>query len=338
MLDVLLISEDPVLITEIQKICAVTQANLKHQIEVADSDLISAQTVLIDAQLDLNVKHANVVVVTLGEPGVTIWQKAVSTGAKYVAFLPDARPWLLENLLPKVINVGYTLGFIGSTGGLGTSLLASMSAIYLAEENKKVLLAEFSGYSGGLDVLWGIEGTKGTRWSDLSSEVLPNDLLRSLPTSAGVSILSSDQNTFPSSELVVDIATDIKSSVEYSVFDLPDITSPNFDKLLQLCDEVVFVVGSTIRSINAANQAIKNIPHLSSSKLVIRNLNGTNLAALSIAKTLNLKLQGELPTDVKIVEHLEQGISPSKISSSNYRKAVNEIFAQLELANVHFAA
>lgn len=338
MQDVQLISKDANLIAEIQKICAVTQATLSHSDLISESEISNTHTVLIDAQLDLVINHPNVVLVTLSEPGIAIWQKAIATNAKYVAFLPDARPWLLENLIPKPKSAGYVMGLIGASGGLGTSLLSSLIAANFAAKNKKVLLAEFSNFTGGLDVLCGIEEVKGTRWSHISNQVLPQDLLRSLPTVDEVHLLSNDPNHLPPKELVIQIAKNLKSVTELAIFDLPKVEQPNFSELVNICDELILVVGSTIRSINAANQILKNISGLTESKLVIRQLAGTNLAGLNIARTLGLPLLGEIPSDVKVVEHIEQGVSPTKISVNSYRKAVLEICAQLDYVNVRTAA
>ncbi len=338
MSDVLLISNDSALIAEVQKICAVTQASVTFQTELSEADLLDTHTVLIDAQIELAIKHPNVVLVTFGQPGVSIWQKALANGAKYVAFLPEARPWLLENLLPKPNKSGQAIGVIGSTGGLGTSVLASSIAANLATDSHPVLLAEFTNHSGGLDVLWGIEATTGPRWSHLENEVLPTDLIRSLPKSNGVSILSSDQNVLPAKQLMSQITKKLITESQFTVLDLPSTDNQIFAELAGMCHQMVLVVGSTIRSINAANQLIKNHPEIANAKLAIRNLPGTNLAPLNIARNLDLELLGEIPTDVKIVEHLEQGLSPSKISINNYRKAISEIMAQLDITNVKAAA
>ena len=338
MQDVLLISQDANLVTEIQKICAVTQASLSCLATASEGEINNSHTVLIDAELDVVIDHSNVVLVTVSEPGTSIWQKAFATSAKYVAFLPDARPWLLENLTPKLQASGYAVGLIGATGGLGTSLLATLIATNFSSKNKKVVLAEFSNFTGGLDVLCGVEEVKGTRWSHISNQVLAQDLFRSLPTVEEVRLLSNDSNLLPNKELLLKTVKNLKAITDLVVFDLPKIEQPDFGELLQLCDELVLVVGSTIRSINAANQILKIHPELAAAKLVVRQLAGTNLAGLNIARTLGMQLSGEIPTDVKIVEHLEHGVNPAKISANSYRKAVLEICAQLEVVDVRSAA
>ena len=341
MLDVLVFTQDAQLISEIEKICAVTQATVSFKSSAADVDVNSANTVLIDAQLDLNISHKNVVIVTAGEPGPIIWQKAVATGAKYVAFLPDARPWLLENLIPKSNKIAHTIGFLGSSGGLGTSLLASLIAITFAQSHEKVLLAELNPVSGGLDVLWGIEDVKGMRWSHLSNELsqfLVQDVMRSIPAVNGVSLLSSDLAGIPSEKSATDLVAALKMEVDVQVIDLPDPQAPCFNELLNICDDLVLLVGSSIKSISAANQLINQFPKFGNAKLIVRNLPGTNLTDLNIARTLNLQLVGQIPNEIKLVEHLEQGLSPTKIPNSAYRKAVLEICSGLGFSNDRLAA
>lgn len=341
MFDALLISEDQKLITELQKIAAVTQCSLEINSKLNNSELKVAHTVLIDAALDISVEHPEVVLVTFGEPGLQIWQKAVATGAKYVAFLPDAREWLIQNLIPRPNKNSRIIGVLGASGGLGCSLIASSIAANFATSKKSALLVETDLFSGGLDVLWGIEETKGSRWSDLinhSNQILPIDIFRSLPKSDDVSLLSSDSKDSRHPENLSKTIEELSSTSDLVVIDLPKPAHPEFENLFGLCTEIVLLVGSTIKSISAANQLL--IQYLDSTKilLVVRNLPGTNLSALNIAKTLKLELIGQLTSDQKITEHIEQGLSPAKITSSSWRKSINEICANLETENVRASA
>lgn len=330
MFDALLISKDERLITELQKISAVTQCSLEVNSKVNNSEVRSAGTVLIDAALNIVIEHPNVVIITNSQPGIDIWQKAVATSAKYVVFLPDAREWLLENLIPRKSNASQVIGVIGATGGLGSSLLASSIAALYATTGETVL-TELPNYSGGLDVLWGIEENPGIRWSDLvnsSGRISTKDIIRTLPNTSGVSIMScgSDDNNHLGA---IDVVTEMATEAENLVIDLPNSADPNFKEFLKLSSDLVLVVGTTIRSTNAANQLITNFPEFVKAKLVVRIMPGTGLEPLSIAKTLGLTLIGEITHDQKITEHLEQGLNPAQIQSSGYRKTVNEVFSNL---------
>lgn len=341
MLDVLVLTQDAQLISEIEKICAVTQAKVSFKNSVIEDEVNSASTVLIDERLDLNVSHPNVVVVTTGEPGPVIWQKAVSTGAKYVAFLPDARPWLLANLTPQTNKTAHTIGVLGSSGGLGASLLTSLIAINFAQANQKVLLTELSTASGGLDVLWGIEDVKGMRWSHLSndlSQFLVQDVMRSIPNVDGVSILSSDLTGISNEKSAIALLRALMSEVDVQLVDLPNPQSVCFQDLVGICDELVLLVGSSIKSISAANQIVNQFQQFTKAKLIVRNLPGTNLTDLNIARTLGLPLIGQIPNEIKLVEHLEQGLSPTKIANNSYRKTVVEICSSLDFSRVSLAA
>lgn len=341
MFDALLISEDQKLINELQKIAAVTQCSLQINSKLNNSEHKVAHTVLIDATLDISVEHPEVVLVTFGEPGIQIWQKAVATGAKYVAFLPDAREWLIQNLIPRPSKNSRIIGVLGVSGGLGCSLLASSIAANFATSKNSTLLVETNMFSGGLDVLWGIEETKGSRWSDLinqSNQILPIDVFRSLPKSDEVSILSCDSKDPRYPENFDQTIEELLSTSDLVVIDLPNPAHPKFENLLGLCTEIVLLVGSTIKSISAANQLLSQYLDLTKTSLVVRNLPGTNLSALNITKTLKLELIGQLMSDQKITEYIEQGLSPAKITSNSWRKSVNEICANLEIENVRASA
>lgn len=337
MIDVLLIANDQGLITEIQKITAVTGCKLKVTTQASPIEVNNSSTVLIDANLDISINHHDVVLITAGKPGTEIWQRAVATGAKYVAFLPDAREWLIQNLIPKANKNAKVIGVIGASGGIGASLLASLIATDYAKSKCSVLLTELSKTSGGLDVLWGIEDTKGLRWSDLASNkklFFNQDFLRALPTSHGVAILSTDAKNLNVEFGILNKIEQLQKCVDVLVIDLANPENSDFAETLEFCDELILVVGSTIRSVSAANQLKLIYPKLLKSKLVVRNLSGTGLAALNIAKTLDLKLAGEITSDLKIVEQLEQGISPAQISTGSISKAIADIRVELNESDV----
>ena len=341
MLDVLLITQDQNLITEIEKIAAVTGCTLRLTNHANNQEIQSARTVLIDASVNQTVSHPDVVLITLGMPGVKIWQKAVETGAKYVAFLPDAREWLITNLVPMQNSKAKVIGFLGSSGGIGCSTVASLIASNFLKLSDSVLLSETSTISGGLDVLWGVEDTKGLRFSDLTNtqnQINAKDVIRNLPKSDGLSILSTDSRKALAVSNQLEIISHLAKGCEYLIIDLPKPGTKNFVDLLDFCDQIVLLVGTTIRSISAANQLVSLYPLLKKSKLLVRQLPGTNLDSLNIAKTLEISLTGTIPNDVRIVEQLEQGISPAQLVSSNIHKALTEIQLELETFDFNVAA
>ena len=341
MFDALLISQNQQLINELQKISAVTQCSLEVNSKVNNSEVKAARMVLIDAALAGTVSHPNVVLITLGEPNIEIWQKAVATEARYVAFLPDAREWLLQNLIPNPIKSTQIIGVIGASGGLGASLIASSLAVMFAQSDKTVALAETNFCSGGLDVLWGIEESKGTRWADLiypSGRISPQDLYRSLPKASGVSILSTDSQDGRMPASYSEILSDLAQAVDVLVIDLAKSLEVGATELLELCTDLIIVTGSTIRSTSATNQLMQLASKLASAKLIVRMIPGTDLDAQNVSKTLGLQLLGTVTTDQKVVEHLEQGLNPGDISSNSYRKSIQEIFENLENSNVSAVA
>ncbi len=340
MFDALLISENQKIISELQKISAVTQCSLEINSKINNSELRAARTVLIDSTLNIVIDHPNVVIVTDRDPSTEIWEKAVATKAKFVACLPDAREWLLQNLVPTKSKHQQVIGVLGASGGLGTSLFASSLAVQVALSNS-TLLIETGSCSGGLDVLWGIEEKPGSRWPNLmnsTGKIFPIEVINSLPKVNEVAILSTDSRNAQIPDQFVEIISELVNSEHITVIDLPNFQNPKFTELLAICSEVIIVVGSTIRSTSAANQLLQKYPELVSAKLVIRTLLGTSLEPLSIAKTLGLELIGQIPTDQKIVEYLEQGLSPAQLLSANYRKSIAELCQNLEIASVSAVA
>lgn len=341
MLDVLLVSQDQRIIHEIQKICAVTGCKLKVDDNPENQDLYKAKTLIVDMQSNIQINHQNVVLVTCSEPGVEIWHKAVLANAKYVAFLPDAREWLIANLVPQGNQITKIIGVLGASGGIGTSLVASCIAAQLVSKRSSVLLTEGQLISGGLDVLWGIEDTKGFRIPDLKNQknlINLQEVLRSIPKSSGVYVLSTDSKLATPNSDFGKIFKNLRGITDFQIIDFPNCDHHEFVDLLETCDELALIVGSTIRSTSAANQLIQSFPKLSGAKLVIRNLPGTNLDGMRIAKTLGMNLCTTIQTDSRIVEQLEQGISPANLSSNSLKRSILEIVQELVPTNVHVAA
>ena len=98
---------------------------------------------------------------------------------------------------------GLVLSFVGAAGGAGTSTLAAAVARVLAREVGGVdpVVVDAHTYSGGLDLLLGVEDEVGARWGDLQigdGSVDRSTLVKALPRTAdGIAVLTHGRTAVP---------------------------------------------------------------------------------------------------------------------------------------------
>ena len=107
-----------------------------------------------------------------------------------------------------VAGAGVVLTFIGAAGGAGTSTLAAAVARTLAGkvasgsgDGVDPVLVDGQRYSGGLDLLLGVEESVGARWDDIQigdGNVDRGTFVRALPhTTDGIAVLTHSRSTLP---------------------------------------------------------------------------------------------------------------------------------------------
>ena len=114
----LLVTSDDRVITEFQKIAAVTQTPLVIESEPNASDISNAYRVFVAtdcAQANLN--HPEIVLVVIGTTGPETWRFAAKLSANHIAVIPDSRDWLVEHLSAPVTKRGLCVAIIPGAGG-----------------------------------------------------------------------------------------------------------------------------------------------------------------------------------------------------------------------------
>ena len=118
---------------------------------------------------------------------------------------------------PALPGSGVVLTFVGAAGGAGTSTLAGAVARTLAGKvatgsgaGLDPVLVDGHRYSGGLDLLLGVEDSVGARWGDIQigdGNVDRGTFVRALPrTSDGIAVLTHSRSTLPAP--IEDVSTE----------------------------------------------------------------------------------------------------------------------------------
>lgn len=149
------------------------------------------------------------------------------------------------------------MGVLGGSGGVGASTFAAA----LAAGARPSTLIDLDAVGGGVDVLLGIEGVAGARWSALrldGGRLDPALLADGLPRWGEVAVLAADcESPTPSAaQEVVDAAAHLGPVV----VDLPRAPSPLRDAVLEQCELCVVVTAGDIRGVAAARAVLRTLP------------------------------------------------------------------------------
>ncbi|MFI1282514.1 septum site-determining protein Ssd [Streptomyces sp. NPDC020858] len=128
-----------------------------------------------------------------------VWQRALEIGAEEVLRLPDAESLLVDRIADVVEGAGrpaLTVGVIGGSGGAGASTLACALAVRAARAGERTILIDGDPLGGGMDVMLGGESAEGLRWPDFAGSrgrVGAGALEESLPELHALRVLSWDR-------------------------------------------------------------------------------------------------------------------------------------------------
>ena len=143
-------------------------------------------------------RRGGVVLVGQAEPGPADFQAAIAIGAQQVITLPAQDGELVAELSDAAEAAlqdgprGEVVAVIAGRGGAGASVFATALA-QTASEAREALLIDADPWSGGIDLVLGIEADPGLRWPDLTLQggrLNYAALREALPRHRGVSVLS----------------------------------------------------------------------------------------------------------------------------------------------------
>jgi hypothetical protein len=140
------------------------------------------------------------------------------------------------------------VGVVGGAGGVGASTFAAVLALACGGA-----LLDLDGLAGGVDVLLGIEGVPGARWSHLrlaGGRLDPAALAGGLPRWGSVPVLAADAGS-PSAE-GVSAVLDAALELGPVALDLPRAPAAAREVALSRCALVTVVVPATVSGVAAA--------------------------------------------------------------------------------------
>ncbi|STC69448.1 Pilus assembly protein CpaE [Corynebacterium pilosum] len=207
------------------------------------------------------------------------------------------------------------LTLVGAAGGAGTSTLAAALARAAGHEHAPVLV-DAGRYSGGLDLLLGIEEETGARWGEITvgdGEVHRNDLRRALPaTTDDIRVLTSVRTTiddpFQITAEELDAVLAALGSAGVTVVDTAPYLIPPRSTY------VVVVVPAEVRAAATAARIVAERRAASQSVgLVLRHRGWSGISAEELEKIARADVIAELPHITKLTRTLETTGLPQRL-------------------------
>lgn len=338
----LIITEDPLLLDDLLRLCAAAGAepHVRHAVPeqsgtggtggAGGAEEVrggvgweSAPLVLVGDDAARRVRGAprrdGVFLVGRELDDPLVWQRAVEIGAEEVLRLPDAESRLVDRIADVVEGAGkpaLAVGVIGGSGGAGASTLACALAIRAARAGERTILIDGDPLGGGMDVLLGGEGAEGLRWPDFAGSrgrVGAGALEESLPELHALRVLSWDRG-----ERVVVPPAAMRSVLAAArrrggvvVVDLPRRVDEAVAEVLAQLDLVLMVVPGELRSVAAAGRVAAGVRMVARDvRVVVRGRCPGGLDADTVAGLLGVPLAGEVPVELGLPGRVAEGEPP----------------------------
>lgn len=259
-------------------------------------------------------RRGHIIVLSRDEPDPGDWQTAIAVGAQHVMSLPADESRLVAALSEAAESVGgaerggAVVAVMGGRGGAGASLFA----VALAQAASDALLIDADPWSGGIDLLLGVEDKPGLRWPDLALEHGRLDfaaLRQALPRRDRLSVLSGVRsgNDVEPGPLAAVIDAGRRGGVTV-ICDCPRRLTRSVEIAVDAADLVVLVATADVGSCAAAPAVASAVGAINPNiGLVVRGPSPAGLRAVDVARIVELPLLGVMRAQANLPSMLERG-------------------------------
>ena len=335
----LLVSADPLLVAEVQRLAAAAGVapDVAPDPASALGRWVAAPVVLVGAD-------AAALLASVGPPrrervhvlgttpvGDAVFRDALGVGAETVAALPASETWLVE-LLTDVGDgaaaPGVSIGVVGGSGGAGATVLAAAVA-QTSAHTARTLLMDTDPLGAGADRVLGLEGAQGVRWDSLeqsSGRLSSRSLREALPRQDQLSVLSWPvDRAAPLEAFAVREALSAASrGFEVVVVDLPRHLDPVVTETVSRCDHVVVVVAPTVTGVASASRLVRHLPGGPGRHLVTRGRSG-GVDPDAVSRLLDLPLLVAMPDQRRLDEAIDLGVGPARHRRGPLARAAQQV-------------
>lgn len=262
-------------------------------------------------------RRSRVILLAAAQPGPAEFQAAIAIGAQHVLVLPAQEAELMAELSEAAEAVstagpgGAVVAALAGRGGAGASVFATALA-QTASQTTDALLIDADPWSGGIDLLLGIEADPGVRWHDLALQGgrLHYTALRdSLPRHHGVSVLSGGRGDVEIDAAPLGAVIDAGSRGGATVVcDVPRRATTATETALESADLVVVVTPADVRSCAATERVARWVSTVNPNVgVVVRGPAPGGLRSRDVAAIVGLPLLAAMRPQPGIAAMLERG-------------------------------
>ncbi len=318
---VLALLSGPTLRDDVDRVAAAAAVVVVHAAEPSSRKAwTAAAAILLDEQAARRCaaqalpRRDRVVLVGHAPLGDEQWHAAIAVGAQRVLTLPEQEADLVVLLADAAESVrddvrrGSVAAVVAGRGGAGASVLAAALALSVVD----ALLVDVDPFSGGLDLLLGVETTAGLRWPDLAlrgGRVGYPALREALPRHGGVTLLANGRGggEIDPTALAAVVEAGNRGGTTV-VCDVPRRSTAAAEIALDAADLVIMVVTAEVRACAAAGAMVPWLSAINPNVgLVVRGPAPGGLRAAEVAASVGLPLLAAMRPQPGVAEALERG-------------------------------
>lgn len=349
-MDTVLFSSNEALIGEFEAIATLANAHVQVFSEISGHSPRSGVRIFVDHEFDGFGENSELVsswlsdesdvsLVLAGSPSQNTWRIAAQIRAKNIVLMPESREWLIDYLQSRPSQLAPVICLAGVSGGIGTTTLALSIARNFALQGKSVVLVDLNLSSVGLEISAGAEKLSGLNWAKLISDfdqAKGRAIIDACPEIGGIRILANAQ-IFSSidDDYQIDVISRIREHCDLVVIDC-GVWQPAMAINRENDFQKFVLCANTVRSCAVAKSIFAR-PDFFGYELIVRELPGSALSPISIAKSLDSPLTLTVPNDSRICELAEQGHAVIGSSLTKFNRVVSQ-FCQSRIKNDYVRA
>jgi secretion/DNA translocation related CpaE-like protein len=340
----LLVSADPLLVADVQRLCAAAGVvpEVVRDTAQAMRRWTGAPVVLVgqDCAAALAAssppRRPRVHVLGRSPVGDTGFRDALGVGAESVVGLPASETWLVE-LLTDVGDggaaPGVTIGVIGGSGGAGATVFAAALA-QMAAIKGRTLLVDADPIGAGIDRVLGLESSDGIRWDSMlqtTGRLSSRSLREALPRTGGLSVLSwpTDRPVSLQAFAMREVLSAGRRGFDAVVVDLPRHRDAVIDETISRCDHVVLVSTLTVPGVSSAARVAHRLPDMTPTRHLVTRGSRAGVSPESVSRLLRIPLLAAMGDQRGLDEAIDLGAGPSRSRRGTLARAARSAASAL---------
>jgi len=340
----LLVSADPLLVADVQRLCAA--AGVLPEV-VRDSAhalrlWTSAPVVLVgeDCAAALAAssppRRQRVHVLGRSPVGDAMFRDALGVGAETVAGLPASETWLVELLTDAGDGgaaPGVTIGVIGGSGGAGATVFAAALS-QMATRVGRTLLVDADPIGAGIDRVLGLESSDGIRWDSMlqtTGRLSSRSLREALPRTGQLSVLTwpADRSATLQAFAMREVLSAGRRGFDAVVVDLPRHRDSVVDEAISRCEHVVLVSTLTVPGVSSAARVAHRLPEATPMRHLVTRGSRGGVTPESVSRLLRIPRLAAMADQRGLDEAINLGAGPARSRRGTLARAARSAAAAL---------